>query len=239
METKLTTIEEKLADRDTEYTHLMTLHENCEKKMIENENLQHKYTEMEIQLVQLQTTYNDTQDELKQAEEEFKTNLHQMKQEMIAAIREAKEMKQKAQNQLIQVRSTLENEIQGQKRIVETHVLKITQQEDHINQLRQKMFEETQIVSRQQRENSEKELSLLHKLQQSESKLESHEQRFVDCQRKLSLELQQRSADKLALLEMKTLHQNLARLEAQNQSLRDCFNKGYTSNGLIYEKLLL
>ena len=145
METKLTTIEEKLADRDTEYTHLMTLHENCEKKMIENENLQHKYTEMEIQLVQLQTTYNDTQDELKQAEEEFKTNLHQMKQEMIAAIREAKEMKQKAQNQLIQVRSTLENEIQGQKRIVETHVLKITQQEDHINQLRQKCLKKHKL----------------------------------------------------------------------------------------------
>lgn len=221
LEERTATLVEKLTDKETEYTHLVSQHEGCERMATLQEGLQQKCSELEMQLVHLQTTANDAQDELKQSEEEFKQELQTMQQEMVLSMRQAKEMKQKTQQQLTQQRSQFENDLLTHKRTGEIQTSRLTQQEEQLNQLRQKMCEEVQSAARLQRESNERELAIQFKLQQSETKLESIEQRLLDTSKKLHTELQQRSTDKLALLEMKSLHQTVARLEAQNQSLRE------------------
>ena len=225
LEAQVATLGEKLADAEGEYKHLMAQNEVNEKALLQTESLQAKCTDLELQLSTSRATTKDLEQDLVDVEEEFKRELGKIKQETVAAMRDAKEVKQKerenAAAQLQQLRQTMELEIQQHKKMTEAQQVKLNQSEQQLQTLRQKNFEDAQAVHRAQREASEKELASLLKLQQAEAKLEAMEQRLVECQKKLAAELQQRAADKTALLEMKTLHQKLARFEAQNQSLRE------------------
>lgn len=212
---------EKLSDKETEHQHLMSLHEGCDRISIQNEQLQHKCAELENQLTHVQTTINDVQDEMASNEEEFKNELQRVKQELLMGMRQAKEIKAKGMQQLQTLRTSLEAELEKRQATLESQNASLHQQEEQLKRFQDKICEDAQVLAKTQREATEKEMTHLYKIQQLEGKLEALEARLTDSSKKLSIELQQRASDKLALLEMRTLQQTVARLEAQNQSLRE------------------